>query len=244
MGWSKLYAEIVTSSIWSADDKTRLVWVTLLALKDQNGFVPASIPGLANAARVSVEDCEMAVNLLESPDKYSRTPDHEGRRIAKVDGGWTILNHFKYRDGLTDEPTAAAARERMRRMREKRRQEEEKKEQKADTDTYTDTGLRNVTPPLRNKTECKTSKSFTIPTIEEARIYAESIQLHVTEADAFVDHFTANGWKVGGKTAMKDWRASMRTWKRNNSPGGQFFKSASNRTPVKPAASIDYSKGF
>lgn len=115
-GYTKLFSEIVTSSIWSEDDKTRIVWITLLALKDQNGFVPAAIPGLANAARVTVEECEASVKKLESPDKYSRTPDHEGRRIEKVEGGWVVLNHFRYRDCVSKDPTA---RERQRRKRER-----------------------------------------------------------------------------------------------------------------------------
>ena len=32
-----------------------------------------------------------------SPDQYSRTQDHEGRRIEAVEGGWRLLNHAKYR---------------------------------------------------------------------------------------------------------------------------------------------------
>jgi len=102
-GYSKLFSEIVTSSIWSEDDKTRIVWITMLALKDSRGFVPAALPGLANAARVSVARCEAAVAILESPDKHSRTPDNDGRRIKKVDGGWMVLNHDKYRDKRADE---------------------------------------------------------------------------------------------------------------------------------------------
>jgi len=103
MGYSKLFSEIVTSSIWSEDDQTRIVWITMLALKDSRGFVPAAIPGLANAARVSVEQCEAAIAKLESPDKYSRTEDHDGRRIKKIDGGWLVLNHEKYREKRHDE---------------------------------------------------------------------------------------------------------------------------------------------
>lgn len=66
-------------------------------MKDRDGVVEASIPGLAAAANVSIELTEDAIVILGSPDPYSRTPDHEGRRIAKVDGGWEILNHDKYR---------------------------------------------------------------------------------------------------------------------------------------------------
>ena len=31
----------------------------------------------------------------------------------------------------------------------------------------------------------------------------------------FVDYYTANGWKVG-KNPMKDWRAAVRTWERDD----------------------------
>lgn len=101
--FTKLFADIVTSSIWSEDDKTRLVWITMLALSNSKGFVPASIPGLANAARVSIDDCVKAVARLESPDPYSRTKDNEGRRIQPSDGGWMILNYKKHRERGKDD---------------------------------------------------------------------------------------------------------------------------------------------
>lgn len=119
MGYTKLFTEIVTSSIWSQDDKTRIVWITILALKDKDGVVKAALPGLANAARVSIEDCKKAVEILESPDEYSRSLEHQGRRIEKIEGGWMVLNHFKYRDCLIEDAETVAARERKRRQRER-----------------------------------------------------------------------------------------------------------------------------
>lgn len=35
----------------------------------------------------------------------------------------------------------------------------------------------------------------------------------VVTANKWMDHYTANGWKVGRNT-MKDWKASVRTWER------------------------------
>ncbi|HAD97729.1 MAG TPA: transcriptional regulator [Cryomorphaceae bacterium] len=32
------------------------------------------------------------------------------------------------------------------------------------------------------------------------------------EAQKFFNHFTSNGWKVGGKSPMKDWYAAARNW--------------------------------
>lgn len=97
-GFSKLFGSIVTSTIWREDDKTRIVWITMLAITDAKGVVAASIPGLAAVSNVSLEDCERAIARLEAVDKYSRTKEHEGRRIVACDGGWQILNYLKYRE--------------------------------------------------------------------------------------------------------------------------------------------------
>lgn len=52
------------------------------------------------------------------------------------------------------------------------------------------------------------------PTTEEVRAYCQERGNHV-DAERFVDYYTANGWKVG-KNPMKDWKAAVRTWERNN----------------------------
>ena len=96
-GYTPLFSSIVTSSIWNEDNATRVVWITMLALSDINGVVEGSIPGLAHVARVSLEECEIAINTLMSPDKYSRTSENEGKRIHAIDGGWQIYNFAKFR---------------------------------------------------------------------------------------------------------------------------------------------------
>lgn len=100
-GYTKLFGSIVASTIWREDDKTRIVWITMLAMANKYGDVEASVPGLADLSRVSLADVEKALESLAAPDKYSRTKDHEGRRIEAIDGGWHILNHGKYRDKMS-----------------------------------------------------------------------------------------------------------------------------------------------
>ena len=115
-GYTKLFGSIIASTIWREDDKTRLVWITMLAMKDRNGIVEASLPGLADMARVSVAEARAAIAKLEGPDPDSRTKAHEGRRIQPTDGGWLILNHQKFRDKMRSE-------ERTEYMRLKKREE-------------------------------------------------------------------------------------------------------------------------
>ena len=102
-GFTKLFNTIVTSTIWQEDDKTRIVWITMLAIADADGVVSASIPGLASVSNVALDACDKAIKNLLAPDEYSRTTDHEGRRIEAIDGGWRILNYQKYRRMLNEE---------------------------------------------------------------------------------------------------------------------------------------------
>lgn len=94
----KLYGSILDSSVWSEDAFTRLVWITMLAMADEDGIVRAATPGLARRSNIPIEACETALVVLSSPDKYSKSPEHDGRRVQAIDGGWVILNHRKYRD--------------------------------------------------------------------------------------------------------------------------------------------------
>ena len=103
MQFTKLFNSILDSTIWQESKDTKLVWITMLAMSDKNGEIHASIPGLAVRSGVSIAECEQALQCLLAPDKYSRTKDDEGRRIAEVDGGWRLINHPKYRALLSAE---------------------------------------------------------------------------------------------------------------------------------------------
>lgn len=100
-GYTKLFSSILASTIWEADNTTRIVWITLLAMADRQGVVEGSVPGLATFARVSVTGCRKALALLQAPDKDSRSQVAEGRRIEAIDGGWRLINHAKYRAKLS-----------------------------------------------------------------------------------------------------------------------------------------------
>lgn len=116
-GFVKIYESILTSSVWMESHATVRVWLTMLARADANGYVAASVPGLAHIAHVTREECEQALGVLLAPDADSRTKDHDGRRIEAVDGGWVVLNARKYRDLRTADQVSAS--ERVKRHREK-----------------------------------------------------------------------------------------------------------------------------
>lgn len=120
-GYTKLFGSIVASTIWQEPNHIRIVWITMLALRNGRHMVEASIPGLAGLARVSLKECEEAIKRFESPDPYSRSPEHDGRRIERVDGGWLILNGEKYRQKMSAEDRREYQRVKQKEYRQKKK---------------------------------------------------------------------------------------------------------------------------
>jgi len=48
--------------------------------------------------------------------------------------------------------------------------------------------------------------------IDEVITYFEQEGAARVEAEKFFNHFESNGWKVGGKAAMRNWQAAARKW--------------------------------
>src|SRR5664279_4280488 len=116
-GFTKLHNSILSSTIWREDPVTVKVWITMLAMADADGVVEASIPGLADFARVSIDETKVALTKFLSPDEYSRSKEYEGRRVEVADGGWLILNYDKYRFKLSPEDRKERERTKKQRYR-------------------------------------------------------------------------------------------------------------------------------
>lgn len=138
----KLDSGILDSSLWPQTE-ARTVFLVLLLLAEPRefasavvtyevgslqpaefvapaawyGFVPVAAAGVATRAGLTLEVTHAALRVLASPDMDSRTPNYEGRRIARVSGGFIVLNYARYRD------RDYSAASRMRRYRERLRNE-------------------------------------------------------------------------------------------------------------------------
>ena len=77
------------------------------------------------------------------------------------------------------------------------------------------------------------------PTLEEVRTYcAERAALGKVKVDpeAWYDHYESNGWKVG-RSAMKDWRAAVRTWEKSD------FRSNGKPAPARHERGQNFVEG-
>jgi hypothetical protein len=61
--------------------------------------------------------------------------------------------------------------------------------------------------------DIKVNKGFVKPSIEEVKAYMSELKMNDLSEQWF-NHYEATGWMIG-KNKMKDWRASVRTWKAN-----------------------------
>lgn len=155
---------------------------------------------------------ELAIDLDEEPDNVRVTLAYLlSCGLAETEDK---VNFFlPYAVENTGSETAAA--ERMRKMR----------------------GRNNVTPQLQDRygeIEIEKEKDkeiekdsvratrFTPPSLQEVTSYCAERGNHV-DAQRFVDYYTSNGWKVG-KNQMKDWRAAVRTWERDEKKTGAKMK--------------------
>lgn len=76
---------------------------------------------------------------------------------------------------------------------------------------------RTETGPEKRREERDTTKSgisIVRPSIEEVAAYCRERGSRV-DPQAWMDHYSANGWKVG-RNPMKDWKAAVRQWERHD----------------------------
>jgi len=81
---------------------------------------------------------------------------------------------------------------------------------------------KSVTREEERREERDTTKSgisMARPTIEDIVAYCKE-RGNTVDPQAWMDHYTANGWRVG-RNPMKDWKAAVRTWEQNDYGSGK-----------------------
>jgi len=82
------------------------------------------------------------------------------------------------------------------------------------TETLHGTELEKELEIDKEKDKEYVGKRFTIPTLDDVKSYCLERKNKV-DAEMFIDFYTSKNWLVG-KSKMKDWKASVRTWEKSN----------------------------
>jgi hypothetical protein len=118
--YNKLFTKILDSSIWLEDDATRIVWITLLAAMNEDGFCRFASPAnVALRARVPAADAVVALKKFEGPDPLTPEDENQGRRIERVPGGYIVLNAIRHREQVTREEIRRQDADRAKKYRER-----------------------------------------------------------------------------------------------------------------------------
>lgn len=193
--YAKIWGDIFQSTMWGQRDPVRIIGIYLFV---EANYKDGEVQGtkikrgqLYRAQGTIAEDCHYSRQTVRTSLK--RLVDIEFIRIEHPNGVQkpsliTVVNYDKFQ-GATPQPSCQSSCQ-SDCQSSCHEQEEDKKG--------------------------KNSRVARPGSAEEVTAYAKSIGFAL-DGQYFIDSNIAKGWKVGKtQTPMKDWKAVVRTWKRNS----------------------------
>lgn len=232
--YAKVFSQIFDSSI--ADDyKLRHFFMDLLVLADINGVVDMTPTAIAGRTRIPLEEVKGYLTALEKPDSESRTPEHEGRRIVRLDEhrtwGWCILNYHKFRAIASEEQ-----RREKTKLRTKKWREAQQKEVSDAPVTHGDAG--DAMQRQRQKQRHLAGESAGAPSLNEVLVTAQMIGLSEWKARDWFDEMEGCGWLDFQHRPVVRWQSVLNRVKVKWEADGRPASPPSQKQPVAGGRSL------
>lgn len=204
-GWIKLFRKLLDWE-WFNDSKTLHVFIYLMlranhkdkkwrGIEVKRGQLITGRQAISDATGISQQSVRTAISNLISTSEITSKPTNrfslvtickfDTFQVQKDDDNQQI-NQQTNQQSTSNQPA-------INHKQELKNEKNEKKEPST-------------------KEEKKTVKRFAPPSLEDVTSYCQERNNQVDPA-SWIDHYTANGWKVG-KNSMKDWKAAVRTWEK------------------------------
>ena len=171
----------------------RCLYFTLGMFADDDGFV-GSPKGIMRQCGASQDDMRI---LLEK------------RFVLAFDSGVVVIKHWRINNYLRND-----------RYQSTTYLEEKETLTLDEKNAYTEknkVGIPNIGIPSIDKDsivkDSINNKRFTPPTLDEVRDYCNERKNNI-DPESFINFYESKGWFVG-KNKMKDWKAAVRTWEKN-----------------------------
>lgn len=209
--WIKLNRSITDHWLWSSGEtfSRGQAFIDLLLMAAY-----ADHPVMSQGKKIDLKRGSMVTSIRYLADRWRWSKDKTMHFLNDLESDGTIekssdtkrtvltiVNYDKYQGLVTSDRTQNG-----RKTDADRTQNGQTKESKE--------GKRNI------------SNIFVPPTVEEVKAYCDEKGYSV-DPGQFVDFYESKGWLVG-KSKMKDWKASVRTWQRNHKTGSGGKKNAFN----------------
>lgn len=147
-----------------------------------------------------------------------------------------IINHFAYQNGKQSEQVSDEVTEQA--TDKVTEQVTDKATDKVSDDIHK-TRLDKTRLDSKESKPKKTVSRFVKPSFDDVLDYCKERNNQV-DVERFIDYYEANGWRVG-KNPMRDWKAAVRTWERNNYGGTNI--NAKSATTNRPESKFKFGEG-
>jgi len=209
-GWVRVWRKVLDNPLWTERPFSKgQAWVDLILLanhKDkqlllgntvviiQRGQLHTSELNLSKRWGWSRKKTRAFLSLLDNQKMATSKGTTKGTTV-------TIENYSDYQDcGTAQDTTEDTAQEHQKNIKR--------------TTKGTQTIKKECNNEKNERKENKDISRFAPPTTEEVSAYCLERKNHV-DAERFHDFYESKGWLVG-KTKMKDWKAAVRTWEKND----------------------------
>ena len=185
----------VDTFLWS--NRELGAYVRLLSFEWTNGPLPNDLKKLGKIA-------------MESPENMAKIWHEIGVKFEEITENLLVNSRLE------------ETRERQLNYVEQQRKRADKRWHKDDATAYA-TAMQtpqcspSSTPSSTTKKKKNIGATSPIPTPDEVKEYCKERNNGV-DPEKWFDHYSARGWMIG-KNKMKDWRAAVRTWERNEFNG-------------------------
>lgn len=200
MAEKRMFAKsiVLTDAFLDMPMSARCLYFTLSMVADDDGFV-GSPKSVMRQCGASQDDMKVLITK---------------RFVLAFDSGVIVIKHWRINNYLQkDRYNPTTYQEELATLKLDQKNAYTERDKAAYTeciqDVYTDKNSID-----KDSIDKSSRKIFVAPTVEEVQAYCEERNNNV-DAQRFVDFYTANGWKVG-RNSMKDWKAAVRTWEKNN----------------------------
>lgn len=207
MGFTKLDSRIVDSSIWEESSNVLKVFISFWTKSDSSGIVNATFNALYRSANLCddnknplpIENFELALNVLMSPDKNSRSSKEEGKRILRLEESkWLIVNYADYREHTySDNPEAI-------KKRNQRKGDIQGRVPFCPGHSASASASSSVSEKGEEIQEKR--KKFVPPTEQEVIAYFKENSYPESLAKRFFNGYSVAGWKDSQGNQIKVWK--------------------------------------
>ena len=164
----------------------------------------------------------MSVRILSA--SHADTDETFWRQVADV--GWLVIKD----DGVLIPRFARwMGTSAKRRLNDTNRKRQTRRDDVRNLSASNADKLRTERGPEKRREESNKKPPFIPPCVDEVAAYCRERNNRV-DAESFVSHYQSNGWKVG-KNPMRDWRAAVRTWEKNDRNGAFASKNGNGADP-------------